>query len=383
MLNFIDATSKEFSSFYQDHSYFHPSSIDLENVFPTYSINERQPELTPLIMRTLSRHITGLDKSLLEVLKQRELFPQERELVGRQFTLLNGVEDPKSIVLEDPEMQGWLIKQNFSYGFLNGRYGMIVRRIFAPNIPFWLFPLELWYQGFNKTLLLNSPLNPLRVVMLKRARKCIRHFNLDRVLAAKEYLFRLPDTPLNIPSHKKFIVISKKISLLSPSASQEKFIRLSRENPEELREIIRQICVVIKHSHLSDNHLNNIRFAADGTNRVCFIDGEPNGGLIEISDEAISNGKFDFALFPIIGLNSLCEKTPSLLRDYGWNGEAIASLMEVMESVIVPYTKNIISERRNYYIKLLLSIACPLIPLILVARAVGKIAIRHLQQNSL
>jgi hypothetical protein len=314
-------------------------------------------------------------------LKQRELFPQERELVGRQFTLLNGIEEPKSIVLEDPEMQGWLIKQNFSYGFLNGRYGMIARRIFAQNIPFWLFPFELWHQGYNETLLSNSPLNPLRVVMLKRARKCIKDLNLDRVLAAKEYLFRLPNIPEDFPAHKKFIVVSKKISLLSASDSQQKFIRLAQENPDELKEIMKQICIVIKHSHLSDNHLNNIRFSADGTNRVCFFDGEPIGGVTEASEGGISNRRGDFALFPIIGLNSLSEKTPSLLREYGWSGEAIADLMDVMHSVVIPFTENIISERRNYYIKLLLSIACPVIPLILLARATGKIAIHHLQRN--
>lgn len=380
MLSFIDAISKEFYSYYQDLSYFHPNTVNLESEFPIYSVSQRHPEITPFIERTLNRHITGLDKSLLQVLKQQQLFPQERELVSRQFTLLNGTEDPKSIVLEDPEMQGWLIKQNFSYGFLDGRFGMIIRRNLAQNIPFWLFPFKFWCQGYNETSISNGPLNPLRVVMLKRARKCIKNFNLDRVLAAKEYLFRLPCTQ-NFPAHKKFIVISKKISLMSARDSQQKFIRLAAENPDELREIMRQVCLVIKHSHLPDNHLNNIRFSADGTNRVCFIDGEPIGGLIESSEGAISNERGDFALFPIVGLRNLCEKTPSLLREYGWNEEAIANLMDVMQSVVIPFTENIISERRNYYINLLLSIACPLIPLILLARAAGKIAMRHLQRN--
>ena len=382
MLNFIDAISKEFYSYYQDLSYFHSPTMNLESEFPIYSANERHPEIAPIIERTLGRHITGLNRSLLQVLKQPELFPMERELVGRQFMLLNGIDDPKSIVLEDPAMQGWLIKQNFSYGFLDGRYGRIFRRIFATNIPFWLFPFKLWHQGFNETLIANRPLNPLRVVMLKRARKCIRKYNLDRVMAAKEYLFRLPNTAPDLPSQEKFIVISQKIPLLSESENQNKFIQLAAENPNELREIIRQVCLVIKHSHLSDNHLNNIRFLAGETNQVCFIDGEPIGGLTEVSEGRLSDEKADFALFPIIGLRSLYEKTPSLLREYGWNGEAIAILMNVMQSVVIPFTENLITERRNYYIKLLLSIACPLIPLILLARAAGKIAIRHFQRNN-
>ncbi|MCE2982242.1 MAG: hypothetical protein LW832_01625 [Parachlamydia sp.] len=379
MTNFISLVKKEFTSYYQDLSYCHPREVNLENEYERYSI-ARRPEVMELIHSVLQTPlpVPALNGKSLNTLLQNNYDSFHKNNIASACTIYNR-EDNKSIVLEHPEAPGWLLKQNYRYAEVNGNFGLLLRYILSNRVPFWLFHFKTWHRVANLNhrglSFKNSDLNPLRVVLLKRARQCIKKNQLDKVLAVKEYLYRFSDYHPNDAIDVKFLVISKKVPILNERESQRRFIQLARRNPNELKKIIAQVATVIKNTSLSDMHLNNIRFMDDGTNRVCLFDGEPLGGVCDTST-SFQNKKFDFALPCILGLRVLVDHTSNCMREMGWEEADVEAVSSLIKEVVDPLADEIICERRNYYFKLIASFMCPLYPLALLALAVSRTALK-------
>jgi hypothetical protein len=210
--------------------------------------------------------------------------------------------------------------------------------------------------------------------MLKRAKECIKNLNLNRVKACREYLFPIPGAPQNAPLHHKYTVISQKVPLMNEFDSINKFINLAKDNPQELREIITQICLVIKHTHLTDMHINNIRFAADGSNKVYFFDGEPVGGLADISEPEMRKSfeGTDFALFPLVGMRFLQESIKVPFQSHHLRRSDLNIVQKIFNEIIDASVKSIVQDRRRYYLKIIASLICPLIPLAIIIHGIAK-----------
>lgn len=399
-MNFISQVSDHFHTFYQgDRSYYHAPQVNLEAEMQTYSFTQRYPEVAGRMTQIFEETLPFSEENFLGEGFEEELIPfkftvgdalvdpistemMRDELIEKNFTIYSGSHTETSIVLEHATTPGWLIKQNFV-----SRWGdderKIMRVVYSNNLPFWFFPFNRKsFSGTTKFVYApNEALNPLRVVVMKRARTCIKHFNLDRISACKEYLLRIPHTPDNASLRDKYVVISKKVPILSEEASLQRYMDLARNAPEELKDILRQVCLVIKHTHLTDMHLHNIRFAADGTNKVYLFDGEPVGGLSDVSQVDMKNAYkgLDFALFPVLGMRFLQEQTARLLRNHHFSEVDIARFQGILDSVINPAAESIINDRRWYYFKIISSLLCPLIPLIVITQGVVKTILNHFQ----
>ncbi len=402
MFNVISQVSDHFQAFYQgDRSYYQDPEVDLEAQMQTYSFTQRHAEIAARITQIFEENLPFAEESFPDetFFEGEDLSPFKftvadalvdpsmtemirEELIRKDFTIHTGSHTSTSIVLEHPTAPDWLIKQNFVYNWGDDNR-KIMRVAYARNIPSWFFPLSR--KSFSSTPQFvcapNDALNPLRVVVMKRARTCIKQFQLDRIEACKEYLLRIPHSPDNASLRDKYVVISKKVPILSEEASLQRYIDLARSSPEELKEILRQVCLVIKHTHLTDMHLHNIRFAADGSNKVYLFDGEPVGGLIDVSQsymKGIYKG-LDFALFPVLGMRFLQEQTARLLRDRQFPDVDIARFQGILDAVINPAAESIINDRRWYYFKIISSLICPLIPLIVIIQGIAKSILNHFQ----
>lgn len=395
MLNVINQVSDHFHAFYQeDRSYYLAPTVDLEAEMQTYSFRQRYPEEAERITQIFKENLPFIEENFSEdnafgpfkfTVGDALVDPIQTEMIRNElirmgFTIYTGSHTSTSIVLEHPSTPNWLIKQNFMAQW-GEEERKITRVAYSHNLPSWFFPLDRHSFSHMKRFICapNDALNPLRVVVMKRARTCIKHFQLDRIEACKEYLLRIPYTPDEASLRDKYVVVSKKAPILNEESSLQRYIDLARNNPEELKEILRQICQVIKHTHLTDMHLHNIRFAADGSNKVYLFDGEPVGGLADVSQNDMKDlyKRLDFALFPVLGMRFLQEQTASLLRYHHFSESDITLFQGILDSIINPVAESIVNDRRWYYFKIISSLLCPLIPLIVIIQGIGKTILNH------
>ncbi|WP_042281025.1 hypothetical protein [Candidatus Protochlamydia sp. R18] len=389
LANFI---SDSWSNFYElNVSYYHSPEVNIEANIDDYSFDSREPEQAKLVADILDFHLEVNGAKIGDFLKKSSIItPLDRYLLKQnQFELYSSCDDIAGIVLGHPLIPNFLIKQNFSIttSFAHPGSGKIFRFCSAARVPFWLCRFKDWFsQDRTKNIRVpNDVLNPLRVVTMKKARQYIKKQHLDRIEACKEYLFRLPDTATNAPIHKKYVVISKKVSILNSYDNIQKFIDLAKNNPNELAEILKQVCLVIKHTHLTDMHINNIRFAGDGSNKVYLFDGEPIGGLSDISEPDVKKlfKGTDFAFFPILGMRVLQESLKVAFSDYCFKNRDYYEVQNIFDKVIDPIVESITQDRIRYYTKIIISIICPAVPLFVIARGISNYVVNHFRTNNL
>src|SRR5690349_6699893 len=127
MNTFIHLLKHEFYQFYQD-THALPVKVDLESNLSTYSFKRLNPKEYVRIQGIMNR---PLDSSDSPQSPKNQLYPNlnaylrdtdERvegviqKLKDQKFEFLQ--EHESGVVLTHPDMSRWLIKQNFSFGFL-------------------------------------------------------------------------------------------------------------------------------------------------------------------------------------------------------------------------------------------------------------------------
>lgn len=407
----INAVKENFYHYYQDNTYYPPVSIDITSNLSKYSFEILQPDEFPKVQAVLDRvlqepqtdeeyyesladdqndssEMTPAEckqTNLNDILKSAETRPSAsmlQKLVDKQIQIVQ--ENAFGIVVTDPTIDKWLIKQNFSGG---SKYAL------DENIPFWMLPFKSWSQNpfFTKAekgcKILGDLLNPVRPEMMQRAQRCVTESNLRYVKVAKEYLFPLRGTNSSDLLCKKFVVISEKLKPLSEKDNLEKLVRLAVEKPEKLRKIVQELCEVIKATHLTDMHMGNICFLEENPDQtdtndcVGLFDGEPIGGVWEASEGENPYTEFDPAIFPLLGLRKL-QKTSLVLKQSGFKPEQIAPVKKIFDDIIDKEANALIVRRRWHYMKIVLSILCPLIPLILVIISATKVVFTKIIRRS-
>ncbi|MBA3721841.1 MAG: hypothetical protein H0W88_05515 [Parachlamydiaceae bacterium] len=391
MTGLIQSIRNNFNQFYADpKKYYLPQTINLSKYISQYSFDLRHPEEYKLIKRSLNAPLNTGDsqpQTLDAFLYNCENDENIRKIIKeRNFKIQPGVHNGVGIIFESPASEQWLIKQNFTKGPEDNHMIRWSKEVSALCIPFWFYPVSKWYSLFKRSIfsfqVLNDLINPMRVVMMRRGRQCVKKLKLEHVKFPKEYLFPLSSSPAVAPLHKKFVVISKKIDILDIKENYEKFGRMAIKTPNKLRKIIEEICEAALHTHLTDLHLGNIRFIKEkpGTlrgkekNQVAIIDGEPIGGLKDISHTELKGSylKHDYALFPLLGLRKLQFSSPGLMQKFGIPTEQVLATNKIFDEVIEKKAKELINERKWYYGKIIVSIICPFIPLVVLINSLAK-----------
>lgn len=334
--------SHQLNSYYQgNESYCQPTEVDLESHPKKYNFVEIFPEKKEELQQIFS------NLQLLKIFQSSSYqLADSKFLENVGFKILN-LQPILGLVLEDKN--GWIIKKNFSQ--YQGK--RIHKGIHAPCISKKFLPAK------SNTSLATLDLdvyhdyrNPLRVEVVRRGRKWIKCLKLDRIQVAEEYLYYLPFTSDKLPLHQRTVVLSKKISILKGKANLEHYVYLALNHPEELKKIVKQICLFIKYTQLIDNHLDDICFLDDRSNRVAFVDCEP-GNLSDVSqakNEIMQT--FDRGIFPIIGLRNLQFRLKKQLLDDGIDQEGSCKTQKIFDFIIDQMVEEVIEERCSLYKKI-------------------------------
>lgn len=361
-MTFVHDATKYVKHLYQEteEAYQQPLVVNLENEFSRYSFIKHHPEKEEAIDQLFRKTIAKSDDQLITVgsLLQTSEFKAEDLILLEKIGFRQLSNNPKTgVVLEHEELKGWLIKKNYGHVRVGTELKRIAKVVSASDFPWWMLPATMRHHSKTTPVGIKVPndiINPLRVVMLKRARQWIKRLNLTQVKAVKEYLYRLPDTAKDQaqPLHQNFVVISKKANIVSEEENLQRFVTMAYHRPKKLEELVQKISLVIKYMPLTDACLRNIRFLDDDTDTLTFFDGEPIGGLTDISQPQMIKGiqEYDRGFFSLLGLKKL---TASIREQMEGNfSEAkIAKVQEIFDRVTLPIKNTIIYERGAYLIK--------------------------------
>jgi hypothetical protein len=393
-MTFINRVRAQFCDFYCDSKASLSQICDIEKDFYHYSFQAHHPQDSQQIQAALDQIACAKGPSLDHFLHQATQDSSEvrKSLQERNFKILNGSHYIiTGIVFEPPTTSKWLIKQNFLCAIRGQNYGVISKMVMGSNIPLWFFPSKLWpllknpMRGFQ---IVGALINPLRVVTMQRGRNCIKALALKHICAPKEYLYPLASAKPTDALHNKYVVISEKLDIVSEEENCARLARLAAHNPSRMRQIVEELCQFILHTHLTDMHIVNIRFLKEAQDvqlgqekdQLAVIDSEPIGGLRDISQPELKiyfQG-FDYALFPLLGLRKLQESTAGLMLQSGVALESALIVDKIFKEVIGKHADALIQTRRSYYAKVIVSVLCPLIPMVLLVIAAIKAATSQL-----
>lgn len=325
--------------------------IDLEKNFDSISFNSHFPHKQNEIDNIFKKTITDTDDviSVSEILQSPELRNNYLNIL-KSLNFNQLANHPKSgIILEHPEFPGWLIKKNFRIQRDEiGKPQQILKVVRGSNFPSWMLPEHLKNSTSVNITVPNDCINPLRVVMLKRGREIIKALELTHIRAAKEYLYLIPDTDSSQPLYERTVVISKKENVLSSKKSLSRYVKLAQSSPAKLTEIAKQIVLFIKHVQLTDSHLNNFLFLDDDTDVVVAVDGEPIGGLADVSIPGMVAAvqEFDPSFWSILGLKKLQVSITEQMKNEDIAQEDIARVQAIFDKEINSTIPDIIRERQ-------------------------------------
>lgn len=353
--------------FPESEAYNQPQTVDLEKNFLRYSFLTHHPEKQSVIDHLFQKIIIKNKAriSFASLLLAPEFQDNDLSLLEEmEFRQLNC--NPEiGIVLEHDDLSGWLIKKSYAYKRVGNKSMRIAKAVGASDFPSWMLPPLL--RGSSKNVLIgiqvpNDVINPLRVVMLERGQKWIDHFHLNSLKTATEYLYFLPgeENSFEKPLHQRVVVISRKENILNEKDNLQRFVDMAYLRPNKLRQLADQISLFIKYTQLTDTHLHNLRFLDDDTDTLMFIDGEPIGGLADVSQPEMVDaiGKYDRGFFSLLGLKKFTTSIREQMEDENFPESDIQKVQEIFEERFKPVMKEIIRERRWHMAKVLLGRYC-------------------------
>ncbi len=359
MLSLYQNIKIYFNALYSNssHIYNQPKVADLEHDFERYSLIKRYPDLEQTIQSIFANKVG--DVSVEAVLQKLE-FKNSDEEVLKQIGFKQLKSKPEvGIILKHTDIPGWLIKKNYHSYKDQNKNNWLIKKVSAPShhFPSWMLPPNLQQKvkkgGEIGIRAFNGFINPLRVVMLKRGRQWIKKLHLNHLKACKEYLYRLPHPDPQLPRHCRYVVFSKEENLLNQSESLKYFAMLAETRPERLKVIVHQICLFIKHTHLTDMHIDNMRFLDDETDTLVLFDGEPIGAVSEASEENVAKifEEYDAGFYPLLGLKKLQSSIYDSFNFMQINPNSIEKMQRIFNQEINQISQEIIAERYWHRLK--------------------------------
>jgi hypothetical protein len=193
----------------------------------------------------------------------------------------------------------------------------------------------------------------LRVFMNQRFKKVIKDKKLD-LIVPKEYLF-LRSWPKNADKsdYRKYVVISEKLDVLKESETVEKINNYPSEKQEKVAE---DICSLIYYAGFMDAHFNNILLTSKG---IAIVDTEGISFLRASSDKERPASLVDAR---IAGLKELIIRTDN----------------EVFQKVAKKYLLYARIMKVLRVATIILSVICPLIPLVVITSSLAYAAIHNI-----
>lgn len=409
MCNFVSRVKENFWQYYQDPKQFAVRQfVNLEKNGRKYSFEIRKPKEYPAVRSVLDAPLPGcrypsLDAYLADSKYNGDVLDV---LKKHQFKLIGDPDGGLGIVVGHPAIPKWLIKQNYysaklskdatkshRTAFEKSKYetsteviNTCTKYLGSYQIPFWFYPYELAKKYlFNSNEerqwgAKNEEMNPLRVVTIARGRRCIKKFGLKHVRVPGKHLLPLTNGQSSPELYKKYVVIARNIDIENENDNLVRFAQLALHNPRRLETIVNELCTFILHTHIPDMHLDNIRFRKEKEgipreqykDQVVIIDGEPIGGVTDVSygNKDIFKG-YDYALFPLMGLRQL-QNAPTFMDANGIDKAICKKVRVIFDRVINKRVAVLMSERRWFYGKRILSVVCPVIPLVYLICAVFK-----------
>lgn len=312
-------------------------NVDLEKCAPRFAFKPNE--------QSVAQKLTNLiDKQAHKELTKPEW--QHSALRTKGFNLLSSA---WSKVWEHPELEGWLIKASDS-----------------PRKPTWVDPIG----GFRCD---SAKFNNLhRVLLAERMQEEITKNKWDIFIPEKR-LFRSPHALSTETLHEKYYVLCKKADLLS---SKETLKQLGRLPVSQQRRIAIQICDLIKRTGFTDANASNIVALKNKHKppklRMAIIDTEPIGLMKDVSDPSKDSFR-SFTACVLTGLSKLDESFGSKFSSFK---EEIRLAKEELqpggEEKVKKERKQAIKKERLWFIvKIIASIAIPLIPLIILGTAIA------------
>ncbi|HEV8052256.1 MAG TPA: hypothetical protein VGP47_07165 [Parachlamydiaceae bacterium] len=318
----------------------------LEANEPTCSLPENFEQLVDLENEAHKYSFRPSEKSVVDVLdkldkeshKALTSWQYNSVLYERGFKVLS---NGWGKVYEHPDLDGWLIKacdSSRKSSFVDGDGG------------------QCNSLQFN---------NLHRVIMAEKMREeiAIHHWNID---IPEKRLYRCNHAADSESLHTKYYVLSKKIDILSPEETIEE---ISFHTIREQRRIAKQICDLIKRTGFTDAHSGNIVALKNnsGELKLAIIDTEPIGLMKDISDTSKDSPR-NFKCCVLTGLSKLASsfggKLSAFQEEIKYAQEELApgGIEKVRQKRMAAMKKN----RILFVVKLIASIAMPIIPLIVL-----------------
>jgi hypothetical protein len=334
--------------------------VNLEQDFHRYSFLKHHPEEQEAISKIFQKTVRRKEQVIrLSSLLQAEECRLEDLKILKEMGFRQLSHHPEvGLVLEHQDFPNWLIKKNYGYRRVEDQRLRITKEVKAYDFPWWMLPPHM--QKFSKRTLIgmrvpNDVVHPLRVVTLERGRQWIERLSLHHIKAATEYLYSLPlEETSEKPLYERVVVISKKENILTERANMQRFVEMAHQRPNQLYQLARQIAFFIKYTLLTDTHLNNIRFLSDQTDTVLFLDGEPIGGLADLSQPRLTSTiqSFDPGFFALLGLKKLITSMRDYMESENIPSADIQRVQDIFNRAVKPIQEEIIRERRWYWIKM-------------------------------
>lgn len=340
----VPSIGKCFRSFYYPTTFLPP--IDLEKNL----LHQACPEDNTIQAAQKVVSLPGVQEILSHPLKSRvsEIMLRNKTLQDHGFRILStkplgSKEVPYYNVIEHDDLPGWIIKAS---GYRTSQSHITTGRSNEYN--------EISHFTIFDSL--------LRLRMNQRIRDVAKKIGID-VAVPDEYAVPYPKPEPGDVSRRYFI-ISQKLNVQTETETITKIIRM---NKKEQTQLARKIALLIKNIGFADPGFNNIRLLSDG--RIAIIDTEPAGLLVAKEDSSQIRGS-SVEKCARIGLSFLNTITASADR-----------LNPFFKEINKHYKKSLneMSVKR-----IVLSIFCPLVPLVfLVIAVVDRIRIGRIVRQLL
>jgi hypothetical protein len=312
-----------------------------------------------------------LDEIITEEVYQ-QLICQESiaELKQQGFVILKDWKTNR--VLYHRDQPDWIIKVSLKakrYLPLEGPYK--VKKGLASEIP----KKEVW-RPLRNTNLLRAAGRDYFVGQLQDLEAEDREF-FD---FAEEYIYHSLHAPPDAPMHQKYFSIAKRKNTYSGSETVE---LIQDQEVEVQREIANKFIKIIKNTRIHDWHAENVLLSKEVARwRFDFIDSEPLGILIDSEDNGahLLDPK-EQVLFGLIsfrdwycrdnGLTVMAEEVDRAIVDYLSDNEHIETKVQTQDNFYDPASMTACQTARMVAL-IIVSIFCPLVPLILLIVALFK-----------
>lgn len=214
--------------------------LDIEKEAPRFFFKEDEQEIVAKALSLIDRDVYDY---LVEGLADEAVFTR---FTAQGFSFLNSH-------LTHPELPNWIMKGGREY--TSGKGVSNSAGTGAPNK----------YDHL------------MRVFMAERMSQIIQEEDLGIIIAEK----RLLQSPFSSSSpHKKYLVFSQKLDVLSESRTIEV---LSKMPEHEQRTLARKICTLIQKAGVMDAHFGNFCWSPS-LKKICMVDTESLGLLIAKDD---------------------------------------------------------------------------------------------------